>query len=137
VYGSIALVGAFQLNVLVFVCIAFLSNTGREITKGIADVQGDKTQNVKTLAVRYGERAAAVVAGVFYFAAVGVSPIPWLLGIVSSWFVPFVVLTDAGLAASSMMLMRDYSRENARRIKNMMLLWLFTGLLAFVAGALG
>ena len=46
--------------------MAFLSNTGREITKGIVDVKGDSAEKVKTLAVRYGEKKAAIVATVFY-----------------------------------------------------------------------
>jgi geranylgeranylglycerol-phosphate geranylgeranyltransferase len=135
IYGSVAIVGVVQVNVLVFASMAFLSNTGREITKGIVDVQGDKSRNVKTLAVRYGEKVAVIVAVVFYSSAVALSPIPLFLGIVSFWFVPFVVLTDLGLTASSVMLLRDYSRENARRIKKMVLLWFIAGLLAFIAGA--
>lgn len=137
VYGSIAIVGVVQLNVLVFASIAFLSNTGREITKGIVDVQGDKAQNVKTLAVRYGGRVAAFVAVIFYLSAVGLSPIPWFLKLVSLWFIPFVVVTDLGLIVSSLMLAKDHSRETARKVKKTVLLWFVVGLLAFVFGALG
>jgi hypothetical protein len=35
------------------------------------------------------------------------------------------------------LLLKDYSRENARKVKNIVLLWLAIGLLAFVAGAIG
>jgi geranylgeranylglycerol-phosphate geranylgeranyltransferase len=136
IYGSLAVTGLVRLNVLFFVSMVFLSNTGREITKGIVDVQGDKVQNVKTLAVRYGEKSAAVAAAFFYLSAVSLSPIPWRLGIVSFWFLPLVALTDFGLAASSVMLLRDYSRENARRIKRNVLSWFLLGLLSFIAGTL-
>jgi len=119
---------------LIFACIAFLSNTGREITKGIVDVRGDRTQGVNTLAVRYGEKKAAIAAAAFYLCAVLLSPTPWVLNIVSFWFIPLVAVTDLGLAASSLMLLRDCSRENARRIKNTMLLWFIVALLAFVVG---
>lgn len=136
VYGSIAIVGVVQLNVLIFSSMAFLSNTGREITKGIVDVQGDKAQNVKTLTMRYGDRAAASAAVIFYLSAVALSPIPWLLKLVSLWFVPFVVVTDLGLIVSSLMLAKDFSRENARKVKKTVLLWFIIGLLAFVFGAL-
>jgi geranylgeranylglycerol-phosphate geranylgeranyltransferase len=137
IYGSIAIVSIVKLNVLVFASMAFLSNTGREITKGIVDVQGDKSQNVKTLAVRYGERAAAISAAFFYCFAILLSPIPWFLMFVSFWFLPLVVVTDFGLVVSSLMLIRDSSREKARKVKNLVLLWLFFGLLAFVGGAFG
>lgn len=136
IYGSLAITSIVSLNVLFFVSMVFLSNSGREITKGIVDVQGDRAQGVKTLAVRYGEKKAAIAAASFYSAAVLLSPIPWLLGIVSPWFLPVVAVTDFGLARSSVMLVKDYSRENARKIKKNVLLWFVFGLLAFVAGIL-
>ncbi len=134
IYGSIIALGYVPLNVLLFTLMAFLSNTGREITKGIVDVKGDKAEGVKTLAVRYGERTAAAVAAVFYLLAIFLTPLPWYLGIVSFWFIPFVLTTDIGLAVSSFLLIKDYSRENARKIKKLVLLWFILGLLAFVFG---
>jgi geranylgeranylglycerol-phosphate geranylgeranyltransferase len=134
IYGSITVISQVQLNVLLFASMAFLSNTGREITKGIVDVKGDKAEGVKTLAVRYGERNAAAIASLFYISAVSLTPIPWILSLVSLWFVPVVLVTDMGLVASSLLLLRDYSRENARKIKNLVLLWFIIGLLAYVLG---
>lgn len=136
IYGSIAIATGLKLNVLLFASIAFLSNTGREITKGIVDVEGDKAQNVKTLAVRYGGGKAAVAAVVFFLSAVSLSPIPWLLSLVSIWFVPLVAVTDIGLIASSFMLLQDHSREKARKIKKTVLFWFIFGLLAFIFGAI-
>jgi len=136
IYGSYAVAGKIEPNVLIFASMAFLSNTGREITKGIVDLQGDRMQNVKTLAVRYGEKKAAAAATLFYLSAVLLSPVPWLLKLVSFWFIPLVAITDFGLAASSFILLRDYSRENAKKVKKTVLLWFITGLLAFVIGAL-
>jgi 4-hydroxybenzoate polyprenyltransferase len=89
---------------------------------------------VKTLAVRYGEKNAAVAAALFYVSAVSLTPIPWILSLVSFWFVPLVLVTDVGLVASSILLLRDHSRENARKIKNLVLLWFIIGLLAYVFG---
>jgi geranylgeranylglycerol-phosphate geranylgeranyltransferase len=134
IYGSIVVISQVQLNVLLFASMAFLSNTGREITKGIVDVKGDKAQGMKTLAVRYGERNAAVVAAFFYVSAVSLTPLPWILSLVSFLFIPFVLVTDLGFAVSSFFLVRDYSRENARKIKNLILLWFIIGLLAYVFG---
>jgi geranylgeranylglycerol-phosphate geranylgeranyltransferase len=136
IYGSIAVINAVQLNVLIFVFMVFISNTGREVTKGIVDVEGDRKQGVKTLAVRYGEKPAAVTAAFLYLLAVSLSPIPWFLKLVSLWFIPLVTLTDLGLIASSLMLLKNFSRENARKVKNFVLLWFIIGLLAFLAGAL-
>lgn len=136
VFGSIVMTNSIKVNVVLFASMAFLSNAGREITKGIVDVEGDKTENVKTLAVRYGSKTASVIAAVFYLVAVLISPLPWFMGLVSFWFIPFVAITDIGLIASSFILIKDHSREQARRIKKIVLLWFIFGLLAFIAGAM-
>lgn len=137
IYGSFVIGRDLLLTTGIFVAMVFLSNTGREITKGIVDVQGDKENNIKTIAVLYGEQKAAVVASIFYFSAVSLTPLPWFLGIVSFWFLPFVALTDMGLTLASILLLLNPSRENARRIKNRNLFWFFAGLLAFIAGTTG
>jgi geranylgeranylglycerol-phosphate geranylgeranyltransferase len=136
IYGSIAVLNYVPLSVLLFTLMALLSNTGREITKGIVDVKGDKVEGIKTLAVRYGERNAAVAAALFYVSAVALTPLPWIMNLVSFWFIPLVLVTDIGLVASSALLLRDYSRENARKIKKLVLLLFVVGLLAYVVGVL-
>ncbi len=136
IYGSITAVGFVGLNVVLFASMAFLSNTGREITKGIVDTKGDSAEGMKTLAVRFGERKAAIAAVWFYIFAVALTPVTWLLGLVSVWFVPFVLVTDIGLIASSVLLLRNYSRENSKKIKKFVLLWFVFGLLAYVFGSI-
>ena len=123
IYGSIAITGGLQLNVLLFALMAFLANTGREITKGIVDVKGDSAEGIKTMAVRFGEKKAAIAAVVFYVSAVAFTPVTWFLHLVGIWFIPFVLVTNVGLVGSSVLLLRDYSRENSRRIKKYVLLW--------------
>jgi geranylgeranylglycerol-phosphate geranylgeranyltransferase len=136
IYGSVAVISQVQINVILFASMAFLSNTGREVTKGIVDVKGDSAEGVKTLAVRYGERNATVAAALFYVSAVSLTPIPWLWSLVSVWFIPFVLVTDVGLLASSVLLLRNHSRENAKKIKNLILVWFVMGLLAYIFGVL-
>jgi geranylgeranylglycerol-phosphate geranylgeranyltransferase len=137
IYGSVVVAGTVGLNVVFFALMAFLSNTGREITKGIVDVAGDRAENMKTLAARYGQKNAALAAALFYVSAVALTPIPRFLGLVSVWYTPFVLATDIGLAVCSFLLLRDHSRENARKIKNAVLMLFIVGLLAYVFGAFG
>ncbi len=135
VYGSITLLGSVALNVWLFASMAFLSNTGREITKGIVDVKGDSSEGVKTIAVRFGEKSASAAAVLFYVSAVVLTPVTWVLRLVSIWFVPFVLATDVGLLACSALLLKDPSRENARKVKKIVLFLFIFGLLAYVFGA--
>ena len=136
IYGGFV-VENLKVSVIVFASMVFLSIAGREVAKGIVDVEGDRSQNIKTIALLYGERTAAVLSSILSFLAVSLSPSPLLWGLVSIWFLPFVIITDVGLVVSSISLLRDYSRKNARRVKNLDLLWLTTGLLAFIAGTFG
>jgi len=133
IYGSFV-AQAPELSVVLFSAIAFLSNTGREIAKGIVDVEGDKAQNIHTIAVLHGEKTAAVASSVFFLLAVALTPLPWILKLVSPYYLALVILTDAGLIWSCVSLLRDYSRENTRKVKNLILLWFVIGLLAFILG---
>lgn len=134
VYGG--LVAGNVSTSLLFSALAFLSNTGREVTKGIVDTEGDSSRGVKTVAVVYGVDRASQVASAFYVVAVVASAFPLILNIVSVWYVPFVVVIDAGLIYSAYTLLRDHSRETSRRVKNQVLYWMLFGLLAFAAGTL-
>jgi geranylgeranylglycerol-phosphate geranylgeranyltransferase len=136
IYGSITAIGTVGLNVLLFASMAFLSNTGREITKGIVDVKGDSAEGVKTLAVRFGEKNAAVAAMVFYIFAVALTPVTWFLGQVGIWFITFVLATDIGLIICSILLLVDHSREKARKIKKVVLILFLIGLLAYIFGTI-
>ncbi len=136
IYGSITAIETVGLNVMLFASMAFLSNTGREITKGIVDVKGDSAERVKTIAVRFGEKNAAIAAAAFYIFAVTLTPITWLLGLVGIWFIPLVLITDIGLIICSALLLLNHSREKARKIKKAILYLFLIGLLAYLFGVI-
>jgi geranylgeranylglycerol-phosphate geranylgeranyltransferase len=136
IYGSFVMRELLELETLLIAALAFLSNTGREVTKGIVDVEGDKTQGIRTIAVLYGQKAAAILASCFFFSAVLLSFLLPLLNLVSVWFFAFVAVADSGFTVSSVMLIRDPSRSNARRIKNLVMLWMMFSLASFFAGSL-
>ena len=124
------------LSSLYFGLMAFLSNTGREVTKGIVDAEGDRGAGVNTVAVSKGPRTASVVASAFYVVAVVSSLIPPALGLVSAWYLPFVAVTDLGLLYSAYSLVNEPTRENSRAVKNRVLYLMLVGLVGFAAGSL-
>jgi geranylgeranylglycerol-phosphate geranylgeranyltransferase len=121
---------------LSFSLIAFLSNTGREITKGIVDINGDKSAGIETIAVTKGPSIAAKIAVLFFVSAVMSSIIPVYLNFVSYWYIPFVILTDIGLIISSYQILKDPSRKTSRDIKTRILYLMLLGLFGFAAGTL-
>jgi geranylgeranylglycerol-phosphate geranylgeranyltransferase len=136
-FGSLVATNTVTINILLFASMAFLANTGREIAKGIVDIEGDSQHKIKTLAVVFGGKKAALAAATFFILAVCLSPIPVILDIVSIWFIPFVLITDVGLLWCSVSLMKKPERENSRKIKKTVLFLFIFGLLAFIFGMLG
>ncbi len=134
IYGGL-LTGSVSTS-LYFSLMAFLSNTGREVTKGIVDVEGDRGAGVNTVAVSKGPRTASLVASAFYVAAAVASIIPYALRLVSAWYMPFVAATDIGLIYSAYSLSKEPTRENSRMVKNRILVFMLVGLAGFAAGSL-
>ncbi len=136
IYGGVMVGGEALGPSLLFSSIAFLTCLGREVTKGIVDVEGDRVSGVRTVAVSRGVKAAALLSAFFYVSAVAVSILPLYFGLVSFWYVPFVAVTDFGLVYLSFSLLREPSRENGRSVKNRVLPLMMSGLLGFLAGGL-
>ena len=135
-YGSLIALGDVTNLAALFASMAFLANLGREVNKGIVDIPGDAAKGIRTVAVSLGPKAAAGLAAAFYLTAVGLSIIPILHGTVSWAYIPPIIITDAGFTWASISIARDQSRENAKRVKNAVLLWMTTGMVSFVAGSM-
>jgi geranylgeranylglycerol-phosphate geranylgeranyltransferase len=134
IYGSILILGEIVSSTIIFSFMAFFSNTGREITKGIVDMEGDKSEGVKTIAAIFSPKIAAFIAVFFYMLAVFLTPIPIIFGLVSFWFIPMIIVTNVMFLISSILLLNNYSRKNAKKIKNIILLCFALGLISFLVG---
>ncbi|MCQ8898250.1 MAG: UbiA family prenyltransferase [Hadesarchaea archaeon] len=136
-YGPLVLGESPTPALSFFLLMAFLSNTGREILKGMADVEGDRRRGIRTLAVSRGPAGAAPFVLLFYASAVALSPLPLLLGEVSLWYLPPVAVADLGFLVAGLLSLRDPSPGRSLRLKRLSLLWMLFGLLAFLLGRLG
>ncbi len=135
-YGAAILGTPTEPRIAIFASVAFMANLGREVNKGIVDVEGDKMKGVRTVAVRYGRNPAAWLSAIFYMLAVGISILPILWVMISIlYYLPFVLITDLGLGFSALSILRDPSRQNARTQKRFVLLWMLFGLVAFLTGS--
>jgi len=77
----------------ILAALAFLATLGREIVKDIQDIEGDRGTR-HTLPMRLGARSAGMVASASFFAAVALSPVPYLLELLSWPYVPGVAVAD-------------------------------------------
>jgi len=115
---------------------AFLFTTAREIIKDIEDIEGDVAQGAGTIAVRWGEHVAVVIASAFMLTLIFFSLIPYLLGIYSWLYLIVVVVgVDLVLVFLLVQLWRDVSKESCARIQQWMKLDIFVGLFAVYLGS--
>ena len=77
IFGSIVAKNYLTIQAAILAAIAFLSGVGREIMKGIEDVEGDAIRDVKTIARVKGMRIAAIYAAFLFIISVFLSFIPF------------------------------------------------------------
>ncbi|MEM3104213.1 MAG: digeranylgeranylglyceryl phosphate synthase, partial [Candidatus Bathyarchaeia archaeon] len=68
--------------------------------------------------------------------AVLLSPLPMVLKLTGTWFLPPLIIADIGFITSSISLIRKQTKENAKKIKNKALIWMLLGLIAFISGTI-
>jgi geranylgeranylglycerol-phosphate geranylgeranyltransferase len=113
--------GALAGNVLIPVSLAvlaFFSAAGREIIKDIEDIAGDTCR--KTWPMRVGVSRASAGVRVLFAGAMMLSPLPWLLGVLSSWYLPVAGLSLLLFLRSILILHRD-PRAAGRTAKQAMI----------------
>lgn len=116
---------------LLLALLAGLANTGREIIKDIEDLEGDR-KFIKTLPVEIGIEKSATLASTFILTAVIISPLPYILGILSINYLAAVALADAIFVYAALKLRSKRAREAQKLVK----LGMLFGLVAFLAGGL-
>src|SRR2546425_8157637 len=135
-FGGLA-VNSLRPLLFIFFLLAFLANTAREVAKGIADVAGDSSRGLMTVAVTRGPRRAAELAATFFVLAVLLSFLaPVFDQRVSLFYYPGVVIADLGFLYSSYRLIHDPTPASVRKVKTQVLVWMLLGLVGFFMGGL-
>jgi geranylgeranylglycerol-phosphate geranylgeranyltransferase len=135
-FGGLA-VNNLRPLLFIFFLLAFLANTAREVAKGIADVAGDSSRGIMTIAVTQGPKRAAELAAAFFVAAVLLSFLaPVFDQRVSLFYYPVVVIADLGFLYSSYRLVRDPTPTSVRKVKSQVLVWMLLGLVGFFMGGI-
>jgi geranylgeranylglycerol-phosphate geranylgeranyltransferase len=99
--------------------VSFLATIGRELVKGAIDVAGDVRASVKTIANVYGIKSAVILAVVFTFIAVFISPLIVIQALHEFYGLVLsvgVLMTDAILIYICIMLLRSTNYMGRFRI---------------------
>lgn len=113
---------------------AFLFTTAREIVKDLEDIEGDKRENVKTLA-NLNPRLAVIMTLSFMFCVILCSPIPYLLGLYPWQYLVTILLgVDLVLICLGIQLVKNDSKDGYAKIQHWMKWDIFVGLGAIYLG---
>lgn len=117
------------------VLLSFLSTVGREVVKSIQDFEGDRRLGLQTFPIKHGKRAGAAAACAFILAAVCLSPLPLLYGILGAGYAIFLLPSLLSFLAAVGWIAKSQTKSSAGRASSYCKLGMFFGLLAFIAGA--
>jgi geranylgeranylglycerol-phosphate geranylgeranyltransferase len=139
IFGSVVASNTIEPPVAILASIAFLSGFGREIMKGIEDVEGDALRDVKTVARVKGSKTAADFSAIIYIFSVLLSPIPFIaieeFAYDFKYLLP-VLITDFILLKISLELIQGkFNKENIRKFRKHSLIAMMFGLAGFLFGA--
>ncbi|KYK31622.1 MAG: hypothetical protein AYK22_02085 [Thermoplasmatales archaeon SG8-52-3] len=113
--------------------LGFLIVFGREIVMDIRDADGDKQMRL-TLPHQIGVRNASLISCILLLLAIAVSPLPYILNIVSLWYIYFIIPVDIITILTVIWFLRDH--KNAAISAHLIRGALALGLIAFIIGIL-
>jgi len=112
----------------VFALLAALATLGREIAKDIEDMTGDVDR--QTLPKRHGVKVAGGLAAGAFVAAIALSPLPYVLGLLPWTYLAVVLVADAILIYCAL-----FSASAGRQIGRVSKYGMVVALAAFLIGA--
>ena len=139
IFGGLLIKFELDPNLLLHASIAFLIGFGREVMKGIVDIEGDALRDVSTIARRWGIKSAKYTSIVLYLLGILISPLPFLFSLNPSYFMNLaylvpLLLTDLLLFYVCFRLI-SADKVGINRLRSVTLVALLFGLIAFLTGA--
>jgi geranylgeranylglycerol-phosphate geranylgeranyltransferase len=146
VFGSLAashdIIGFAEIRVrtLIPAFYAFLLVLGREIVKGIEDVEGDKAAGTRTLAVALGLQYAYIASAAILLSVIALSPLPYFSGLFNVAYLILAIIVDVLVMYSILTLRVCFFKASnlciqAARKARSILKWSFAiGAAAFLVG---
>lgn len=139
IYGAFA-IDIFTVNLGYLLAItSFFAGLGREVLKGIVDVDGDKVRGVRTVAISLGKQTARTVAAFFFVVAVISSFLPIILGLLGRSLLVYSILigiTDTLFVYLAYRILKSRADKDALRFKKIALGGMMFGLVSYLVSGL-
>ena len=137
VYGGEVMGGSITGSLLLMMALtAFFSGVGREVVKGMADVEGDAKREVNTIARSRGLSQASAVGALFFVLAVVTSWVPLLTGLANPIYTFGVIVPDLIFVYLAAAILVKHDPRSAHRVKRVALAGMTAGLIVFIGGAI-
>jgi len=139
VYGAVLNSSFIPPYILFFFITAFSLLVSREIIKGCEDIEGDKSNGVKTLAIKIGIKNSRNVAVLFALVAIIFFVLPVLTNILNPiLFLIFMILGIIEVAYTLvLMLTSKLEKGDLKKISLLLKIGMFIGLIAFLFASIG
>lgn len=125
------------ITVLIMTAITFFGIVGRELIKGIMDMEGDRAANSHTFAVKYGPKRAVQLASFFFMLVIIMAPLPLFIKFQNNiFYAVFMLVAIILLFYSVLILLRDQSVVTGKKGRTYTRTALWSGVLSFLVGAL-
>jgi geranylgeranylglycerol-phosphate geranylgeranyltransferase len=126
-----------QVTIGLMILIVFIAAFGREIFKGIMDVEGDALRNATTVARVLGRKNAAIISSVFFIITVCLTPLPLFVSFQNNIaYAIMIAILDILLLYTVVSILRDQSYEVAKRGRIVTRFAELSGVMAFLFGAI-
>ncbi|MFX0080363.1 MAG: geranylgeranylglycerol-phosphate geranylgeranyltransferase [Candidatus Hodarchaeota archaeon] len=134
VYGAVLNNSNIPFYIYFFFLTSFFLLLSREIIKGCEDIEGDKKEGVKTLAIRIGVEKSAKISMIFAILAIIFFILPLFTNIINHLF--FLISMFFGLGAVIyaviIMMKRNLTRNDFKKASLILKLGAYLGLIAFL-----
>ncbi len=134
IYGAVLNNSNIPPYIYFFFLTAFFLLLSREIIKGCEDIEGDKNEGVKTLAIKIGIKKSKNLSLIFAILAVVFFILPNFTNILNQMF--FLISMFFGLALAvytiTLMLKPNLVKKDFKRISLLLKTSMFLGLIAFI-----
>lgn len=127
--------------IIYFALMGFIIGLANEIMFDIADVQGDKKLGIKTISTELGIGKAALISGILYTVIIFLDPLPFFLRIdqrlyLDYLFLILILIPVISYIFLSRSLMKNQSKENVLKLRNLVFVIMQIGTIAYLIGVL-
>ncbi len=133
-YGSVSAINFVVIEVFYISLVSFLLNLGREVVQSIQDMEGDKVGGVRSVAILYGPRFAAVLGSSICASGLIIGPILFLYPFRDIEPIFYMILIpEVGALFSIYHFLKRPTKEGAMRFIKQINIWTAMILLTILA----